>query len=702
MTRPPSGEWPAGFARPADTGGENLLSADTLRLIEAELTRDVRPAPASLRAWVIATADAERMRLSDRFQPHDANGGTPPTPHPTEIHRPPTPMRDQEEDAMSDRTPAAARLAMLPLPNRPAAPSKLAPIGRHHGTFIQRWNRLGWPIVELIGAAALIIGLVSVQMGGGGGLPALVPGFGQTTEVATPAVAAGEVAMAQGNAGRTGEMPGPGVLGDPARLWRVPIEVESGEVPWGISGNDAGVVSAGDTTLFVERAMTGQYVGQSRAGQVTLHTVDARDGTERWQTTLNGVFQGQPLLADGLVVVAVDLFQTSSAADGPAATPRSNGDARPGLVLALDAATGAERWRRSLGPVGTQDPMYHDGVIYLMDNVGTPYGLDIRTGEIVWSGVNIPPVGGDAFSPYGVTFSSVAIAGNRLIVSSASGYTYAYRLDGDDVAWVWPDPSTTDPNQVVATNVAGLGPVVSDGRVFLVAADSPSASSVVAVDLDSGTELWRQPAGERQFQPGLIATSAGIVLDVTDAYPGSTIQALSADRGETLWTLSTTQPVNQAPTIAGDLAYVAGGDGTVTAYGLRDGQPVWQIRAGNAIASPVYVAGGVASFASYDGYVYAIEGSGADSSIAGADATTVVDVSGLPPCNATPRPPVQTVPDPDVGATPAAPALDATPQCRYRGRVTRRTRTDTRRSAGRTFRPAERPRASRPMPSPGR
>lgn len=663
MTRPPSGEWPAGPAGSDDADDRDLLGADDLWAIRAELTRGARPAPSRLREWVVAAADAERTRPPVRSLRPDANGREPSLLHPIGSHGSTIPARGQKADAMSDRTVAGIRLASHPGSARLA--ERPRPSGLTRRSVAQRWSRHGWPILELLGAAALIVGLVSVMVGGGnGGLPGLVPGFGQTTREATPLVdvPADAVAMAQGNAGRTGEMPGPGVLSDPARLWRVPIAVEDGEVPWDITGNDAGVVSAGGTTLFVERAMTSQYVGQSRAGQVTLHAVDARDGTERWQTAFNGVFQGQPLLADGLVVVAIDLFQTSSAADGPDATPRSNGDAQPGLVLALDAATGAERWRTSLGPVGTQDPMYHDGVIYLIDNVGTPYGLDIRTGAVVWSGANIPPVGGDSFSPYGVIFSSVAIAGGHLIVTSASGFTYAYDLDDVDVAWVWPDPGTTDPTQIVASNVLGLGPVASGGRVYLLTADNPSSSSLVVVDLLSGAELWRQPVGERQFRPGVIAVTDEVVLDVTDAYPGSTIRAFSADRGNTLWTLSTAQPVNQAPTIVGELAYVAGSDGTVTAYQLRDGQQVWQVRAGNAIASPIYVAGGVVSFASYDGYVYAIGGSGGSGTTEDAARMRVVDVSGLPPCNVSPRPPVQTVPGPAGNGTSAVPALDATPR----------------------------------------
>ena len=663
MTRPPSGEWPTGPAQPDDTPSENLLSAEALRAIATELTRNVRPTPASLRDWVVATADAERTRPSVGRHPSESNGRIPTSPNPTDRHRSATRTSDQEEDAMSARNPTAARLTTLPRPTRPAAPLRPIVSTRRRGTFAQRWNRHGWPIVELVGAAVLIIGLVSVMMGGNGGsgLPSLLPSYGNVQEV-TPTVDPDAVAMAQGNAGRTGEMPGPGVVSDPELLWRLPVTVANGETPWGPTGSDVDVVASDGVTVFVERQTAQPGATASALVQATLHVVDSQTGSERWATSFNGVFQGQPLLADGLIVIAVDLFETTSAADGPAAAARSDETAKPGLVLAFDASTGAEHWRTSLGPVGTQDPMFANDTIYLIDRSGNPSGLDVETGSIIWTGANIPPVG-DAFTPYGVTFSSVAIAGGHLIVTSASGFTYAYDLDDDSPAWVWPEPAMIDPNGVVTSDILGIGPVASDGRVYLLTADTPVSSSLVAVDLLSGVEVWRQSLGERQFRPGLIAVADGVVLDVAGTYPGSTIQAFSADQGAPLWSVSSARPVDQEPTIADGVAYVSAGDGTVTAYRLQDGQQVWQVRTGDAIASSVYTSEGVAYFASHDQHLYAIGGSrdvASSPSMTGQEAA--VDISGLPACNAIPRPVGPVQPSPEDSETSVVSSPDATPR----------------------------------------
>jgi len=358
----------------------------------------------------------------------------------------------------------------------------------------QRWNRHGWPIVELVGAAVLIIGLVSVMIGGSGnggsGLPGLLPGYGNVQE-ATPTVDPDAVAMAQGNAGRTGEMPGPGVASDPALKWRLPVDVQDtfgAPIPTSVQ---APVLAVDGMVLYVERQSTQGAPAGSPLIDVTLHMVDAVTADERWSTSFSGVFQGQPLIADGLVIVAVDPSDGTLAPNGGTPDPDEPVDQARGYVMAFDASTGEDRWRTTVGLVGYQDPVYADGLVFVMDRDGYVHGLDSQSGELRWSSVNVPSTFAISYGPSDPLSTSVAVAGGVVIVSSFSGFTYAFHLDSGDVAWYWPaDTGSARDDYGSGFQSKTLDPVVSGDTVFLATNRNNGKSVLAAVDLQTGQERW--------------------------------------------------------------------------------------------------------------------------------------------------------------------------------------------------------------------
>ena len=126
-------------------------------------------------------------------------------------------------------TAAARALGARSAGSADSAPIRLVPPRRAAGRQASpatRWLRHGWPAVELLGAAALILGIVAVIIGATGGdgpHPTQFAGVGDGTAVATPN---GETVAAAGlpDPGNTGVMPGPGPEGQPDVIWRVPIE----------------------------------------------------------------------------------------------------------------------------------------------------------------------------------------------------------------------------------------------------------------------------------------------------------------------------------------------------------------------------------------------------------------------------------------------------------------------------------------------
>ena len=149
-------------------------------------------------------------------------------------------------------------------------------------------------------------------------------------------------------------------------------------------------------------------------------------------------------------------------------TPRtSNGEADGGgsILVALDTRTGSERWRISLGsgfPRVPSGPFLGDGLVVLVlaDGIGTAdlLGIDPATGVTVWT--TAVPAGG------------VAVGDD--VVVGAGGPITAY------------DRATGAPRWSIPGSGGYSDPVIGDGVVVV-----PSDAGLVALDLESGEEVWR-------------------------------------------------------------------------------------------------------------------------------------------------------------------------------------------------------------------
>lgn len=93
--------------------------------------------------------------------------------------------------------------------------------------------------------------------------------------------------------------------------------------------------------------------------------------------------------------------------------------ANPGVVHALDAQTGAARWRAVLPgvPMTGGNPALANGVLYYVTEQGL-VALDTEDGRQLWSA---------PFSPGAKIYSSVAVAGNRVIAND-HGSIQVFRL----------------------------------------------------------------------------------------------------------------------------------------------------------------------------------------------------------------------------------------------------------------------------------
>ena len=111
-----------------------------------------------------------------------------------------------------------------------------------------------------------------------------------------------------------------------------------------------------------------------------------------WSKHVGGDVRHTPAIAHNLVYVA----------------------AAPSKVVALDAATGAERWRADLRMVITAAPTVAGTTVLIGTQDGMVFGLDAYTGAVLWD-----------FTTAGKITGSPIVAGDTMYVASHDGTLYA-------------------------------------------------------------------------------------------------------------------------------------------------------------------------------------------------------------------------------------------------------------------------------------
>ncbi len=373
--------------------------------------------------------------------------------------------------------------------------------------------------------------------------------------------------------------------------------------------------------------------GASHAG-VRAHEVTPPLAA-RWTTTIGGhILTAPPVIANGRVfIAATDL-----------------GDGNTGGVVAIDLATGTTRWR-----VATPLPIRGglavvDGVVVAPQIDGVVLGLDEASGAIRWRhelSLGVASQAGAAFAPPVSDGGDVLVGHQRSVAALAATtgsplWTADPVPDGEDsqsaaaiaigdgiaigtfnralggvIAWdratgkrLW---SFSGP-ETVAMNAS---PLITNDQVFIVS----GADEVTALD-HAGTPRWTVKLDEAGFDWGnaTIGTPALArnILVVPTLYRD--LVALDATTGAELWRhAATVGPLRTthyrssreagfaaSPVITGDIVWAVDTNGTLTALELMTGRALWQTELGVPVLAGLAVSGDYLVVASYDGTVRAL------------------------------------------------------------------------------------------------
>lgn len=314
-----------------------------------------------------------------------------------------------------------------------------------------------------------------------------------------------------------------------------------------------------------------------------VYGLDVETGEQQWAAPIGAAVRATPLVAGDLAYILCDAGWVHAldaeggeawrTGVGPSTPPRGDWDnygSRPaerdgvvyaatasGVVAALDAATGAQVWRRELDKGVQADLALGDDVLHVSTMGGGHVALALADGAEVWTA----PGGGEMTT-------SPLVVDDTVLVGSRGATLQALDDATGEKAW-----AASFGSSWVQSGATELAP----GAVVIGSSDY---QAVRALSLADGTDQWQVRVTGWPW--GVPAVADGVVYQTQIQAPrhepwDAALMALSAEDGSQLWAASGGQSLSwrpdgavygaaTRPLIAGDLVIVAGLDGVVRAY----------------------------------------------------------------------------------------------------------------------------------------
>lgn len=271
-----------------------------------------------------------------------------------------------------------------------------------------------------------------------------------------------------------------------------------------------------------------------------------------------------------------------------------------GDLVALDAASGAVRWRQRLDAAASGPPTVFDGRIYLAAGDETGWAVRAEDGLVDWQFDTVPSLSNVLGAP------APALTGKFAVFAFGNGDVVAVFRRGGLRRW---NAAVTGerPGRALARigDITGA-PVVSGSRLYA----ANQSGRLVALDIENGDRLWT--AREGAVDP--VWPAGDSVFAVTDRQ--QLIRVDIAD-GQVIWAAELPGYVKDkprrrgkiyasfGPILAGGRILVASGDGFVRSFAPEDGRMLSMIEVlGGAATAPV-VAGNTLYVVSAKGELFA-------------------------------------------------------------------------------------------------
>jgi len=303
-------------------------------------------------------------------------------------------------------------------------------------------------------------------------------------------------------------------------------------------------------------AVTGDtvYVGSN---DNHLYAINAATGTQKWKFKTGSRVTSSPAVSGGVVYVA----------------------SYDGNLYAVDAASGQSKWKfasegerrfaakhlHGVEPAAEtmpdpfdsylSSPAVWDGTVYFGSGDGNVYAVDATSGALRWK-----------FHTGDVVHASPALSGGTLYIGSWDSYFYA--LDAATGKEKWRFKTGEDPdihNQVGIQSSAAI----ADGVVYFGCRDS----NLYAVDAQTGQKRWAY-SNRGSWVIASPAVYGGKVYFATS--DTGRLAALDTRTGSLAFSLDFKHwPMFSSPAISGGRLYIGSHQGRLIAVDLASNTPAW-------------------------------------------------------------------------------------------------------------------------------
>lgn len=295
------------------------------------------------------------------------------------------------------------------------------------------------------------------------------------------------------------------------------------------------------------------YVG-SNDGK--LYAIDQQTGEQKWEFTTGSRVPSSPAVADGLVYfLSYDgQFYAVNAGTGKLQWKFANPGERRFAAKHIHGSQPAGETMPDPFDVYLSSPAVWNGTVYFGSGDGNVYALDAATGALKWK-----------FKTGDVVHASPAIAGGKLFIGSWDSYFYALDAATGKELWRFKTGEDADIHNQVGIQSSAT---VANGIVYFGCRDS----NFYAVDEATGRQRWAfNNKGSWVITSPIVqegkvyfATSDTRLFHILDAQTGAAIDSMPLN-----W------PTFASPAIAGSTIYLAGNDGKLRAIDLSTRKISW-------------------------------------------------------------------------------------------------------------------------------
>ncbi len=271
-----------------------------------------------------------------------------------------------------------------------------------------------------------------------------------------------------------------------------------------------------------------------------------------------------------------------------------------GRLVALDGATGAEKWSQDLDATGSGQPTVFGDLIYLMAGDDTGWAVNKNNGRIAWQITGAESVANVLGAPAPIVMDDLTV------FAFGSGELQAVFRQGGLRRW---DASVLGERQGRALSkiddVTGT-PVAAGGIIYA----GNQAGRTIAVDGRSGQRIWTTGEGAIDH----VLPVGGSVFLVSDR---NELLRLDANDGSRIWgvplpNFTKDRPrrrsevfAHHGPILAGGRLIVASGDGQLRSFDPTNGALLSSVEIPSGATTGPVVAGGVLYVVGRNGQLYA-------------------------------------------------------------------------------------------------